>query len=105
MKKMNLNLDQYTNNQHIKNLIRGLLDPNPDIRISSFQQIKKSPWLADVDWKKVEDKTNIAPFAPNVYKTYINEQFLLKQKEVDEMNKYYESEKFQSSDFMDYIRP
>lgn len=62
--------------------------------MTSFQEIKKSPWLGDVDWKKIEEKTSTAPFAPNIYGTYIHQEFLNKQKEVDEMNKYYEVEKF-----------
>jgi serine/threonine protein kinase len=50
---MNLKLDQHTKDPHLKNLIKGLLHPNPDLRISNFQEIKKSPWLADIDWKKI----------------------------------------------------
>lgn len=54
MKKMSLRLDEHTSNPHLKTLIKNLLHPNPDLRVTSFQEIKKSPWLADVDWKKIE---------------------------------------------------
>lgn len=37
MKKMNLKLDQYIKDPNLKSLIRGLLHPNPDLRISNFQ--------------------------------------------------------------------
>jgi hypothetical protein len=60
-------------------LIKGLLHPNPEMRINSFRDIKNSPWLADIDWKKVEDKSMAVSFVPNVYKTYINQEFLDKQ--------------------------
>lgn len=53
MKRMNLKLDQYIKDPNLKALIKGLLHANPDHRISNFQEIKKSPWLADVDWKKI----------------------------------------------------
>lgn len=54
MKRMNLKLDQYIKDPNLKTLIKGLLHPNPDHRITNFQEIKKSPWLADIDWKKIE---------------------------------------------------
>jgi|JI10StandDraft_1071094.scaffolds.fasta_scaffold89621_1 hypothetical protein len=50
---MSLQLDSYTDNHHLKVLIKGLLHPNPDLRITNFQEIKRSPWLADIDWKKI----------------------------------------------------
>lgn len=34
---MSLRLDEYTQNIHLKSLIKGLLHPNPDQRISTFQ--------------------------------------------------------------------
>lgn len=89
MKRMNLKLDQYIKDPNLKTLIKGLLHPNPDHRISNFQEIKKSPWLADVDWKKIEEKSYSVPFSPNVYKNYINQQFLDKQEYVEELNQHF----------------
>lgn len=37
IKKMNLGLQQHTKDPHLKNLIKGLLHPNPDMRITNFQ--------------------------------------------------------------------
>lgn len=51
---MSLKLDEYTKDPHLKALIKGLLHPNPDLRISNFKEIKNSPWLADINWKKVQ---------------------------------------------------
>lgn len=87
MKKMCLKLDEHTKDAHLKQLIKGLLNANPDIRISSFKEIKKSPWLADVDWKKVSQKSGELCFAPIPFNSYINQEFLDKQDLVEEMNK------------------
>ena len=34
---MTLKLDEHTKDSHLKALIKGLLHPNPDFRITSFQ--------------------------------------------------------------------
>jgi serine/threonine protein kinase len=51
---MSLKLDEYTKDQNLKSLIKGLLHPNPEMRITNFREIKNSPWLSDIDWKKIE---------------------------------------------------
>ena len=83
---MELNLEKNVQEKHLRSLIRGLLHPDPDKRICNFKEIKSSPWLADIDWKKIEDRTLPVPFVLNPYKTYINQQFIDKQDLVDEMN-------------------
>ena len=37
---MSLKLDEYTKDPHLKGLIKGLLHPNPDLRISNFKEYK-----------------------------------------------------------------
>lgn len=104
MRNLSLRLDEHTKDPYLKDLIKGLLNSNPDKRITSFQEIKKSPWLANIDWKKIEEKSEQFCLAPNPFCSYINQEFLDKQYLVDEMNKY-ECERFESYEFFDYIRP
>lgn len=37
IKKMSLRLEEHTRDPHLKALIKGLLHPNPDLRISNFK--------------------------------------------------------------------
>lgn len=37
----------------LQELLANLLHPDPDQRISNYQEIKNSPWLAKVDWKAI----------------------------------------------------
>lgn len=53
MKNMALNLDAITTDIHIKELLFNLLNADPEMRICNFQEIKNSPWLANVDWKAI----------------------------------------------------
>lgn len=65
MKNMSLDLSKATSDPHLQQLLVNLLHPNPDRRISNFQEIKNSPWLASVDWKSLEIKHDVMPFAPD----------------------------------------
>lgn len=38
---------------HLKDLLFSLLDKRPPHRIKSFNQIKSSKWLSDVNWEDV----------------------------------------------------
>lgn len=53
MKSTNLDFKNATKDKNLRNLLQGLLDMNSEKRISSFQEIKNSPWLADIDWRKI----------------------------------------------------
>ena len=48
---MDLNLESVTKDKNLKNLIKGLLHPDPELRITDFHIIKNSPWLSDINWK------------------------------------------------------
>jgi serine/threonine protein kinase len=65
MKSMAVDLPKATGDPHLQSLLAHLLHPDPDQRISNFQEIKNSPWLAGVDWKAVELKQETLPFAPD----------------------------------------
>lgn len=75
-------------NEHLRNLVKGLLNLNPDERITNCQEIKSNPWLASIDWKKIEDKSTTAPFAPQVNGSYISSEFTELKEEVELLNQY-----------------
>lgn len=56
MKNMKIDFAKATQDPHLQQLLANLLHPDPDYRISNFQEIKNSPWLAGVDWKSIELK-------------------------------------------------
>lgn len=51
-------------------------------------QIKQNAWLKGVNWKQVEEKKLNVPLQPDLYRTYIVEEFQEKQVEADNMNKW-----------------
>ena len=53
MKSMAIDFSKVTQDPHLQQLLANLLHPDPDHRISNFQEIKNSPWLAGVDWKTI----------------------------------------------------
>ena len=65
IKSMALDFSKATDNQSLQQLLANLLHPDPDYRISNFQEIKNCPWLNGVDWKVIEQKTDMMPFAPD----------------------------------------
>lgn len=73
MKSMQLNLEFITKDKSLRSLIKGLLHPDPELRITDFHIIKNSPWLSDIDWKAIDDRTLEVPFKPSLYKNYICE--------------------------------
>lgn len=86
MKSMDLNLDRVTDDPLLRELLINLLHPDPDQRISNFQEIKNSPWLSKVDWKSIETKNDILKFAPDPSRLCIGKEFLDLQSEVEDMN-------------------
>ena len=64
MKNMKIDFAKATQDPHLQQLLANLLHPDPDYRISNFQEIKNSPWLAGIDWKSIELKSQLMPFAP-----------------------------------------
>ncbi len=76
---MNIDLTKASEDIHLQQLLSNLLHPDPDQRISNFQEIKNSPWLSGVDWKAVEQKLDLMPFAPDLSAPlyhYIGKEFL-----------------------------
>lgn len=71
MKSMDLSLDRVIDDPLLKELLINLLHPDPDQRISNFQEIKNSAWLSKVDWKSVEARNDILRFAPDPSKLCI----------------------------------
>jgi hypothetical protein len=47
------------------------LHPDPEQRISNFQEIKNSAWLGGVDWKVIENKQETMPLAVDPNQMYI----------------------------------
>lgn len=107
MKAMDLELDQVTNDPLLIELLTNLLHPDPDQRISNYQEIKNSPWLAKVDWKAAENRNDVLPLAPDYQGMYIGQEFLDEQPLVERLNYEYEDESFSSeiSEAFEYIRP
>ena len=48
--------------------INQLLLRNPEKRLGwkGIDEVKNHPWLADVDWRSIKDKTAKSPFIPLV---------------------------------------
>jgi len=60
----------------IENILRGLLHKDPGKRFQSIVDIKKHPWLADVNWQKVRNKQLLPPIIPGPNECCIDEEFL-----------------------------
>ena len=64
-----------------KSLIRGLLNKNPAERLGSgpdgFDEIKKHPWFASVDWEKAYRRETDAPFKPDTERANCSADFEL----------------------------
>ena len=58
----NINLP-LTMNNHLSNLIHGLLQKDPFKR-SNWTQVKDSQWLLDIDWQALYDRKIIPPWIP-----------------------------------------
>jgi hypothetical protein len=52
-----------------------LLQRSPEKRLGAngIEEIKHHPWLADVDWKSIENKTCKSPYIPLVIVLLIEE--------------------------------
>lgn len=49
-----------------QSLLRALLNPNPDERISDAADVREHPWFAGVDWDAVEEARLVPPFVPDL---------------------------------------
>lgn len=90
IKSMSLQLETVTEDPHLQALLSNLLHPDPDCRISNFQEIKNSPWLSSVDWKAIEQKLEPMPYAPDPsapLEAYVGKEFLSLGTEVEEINR------------------
>jgi len=47
-------------------LIRKLLDRNPETRLQDPAQIKAHPWFADIDWEALYNRQITPPYKPPV---------------------------------------
>lgn len=56
----------------LKQLLQKMLHKNPSKRICSFEEIKKSAWLKDVDWAKISSKNTKPPLNLDLYANYIH---------------------------------
>ena len=57
----------------MRNLLKQLLEKNPDNRFQTIDQVISDPWFDDVDWLKVESKENKPPFVPDIYGCYFED--------------------------------
>lgn len=60
----------------LENLLKGLLQKDPNKRFQSISEVKNHPWLADVDWTKVKNKQMTPPIVPGPNECCIDEEFL-----------------------------
>ena len=92
-------------NPEIRLLLKKLLHKEQEHRLASFAALKNSPWLKGVDWKAVEEKESKAPFALDLYESYISEEFAVFQQEVEELNVMSDCEFEPLFEFFNYMRP
>ena len=59
----------------LKRLLQGMLDKNPQRRINSFEEIKNSPWLSDVNWDSIHQRNYTSPLLLDLYTSYIHDEF------------------------------
>lgn len=58
------------------NLLKGLLDKNPESRYQTFTEVKGHPWLADIDWERVYNRGYEPPIVPGPHQCCIDDEFL-----------------------------
>ena len=57
-------------------LLKGLLQKDPERRFQTFSDVKRHPWLKHVDWQKVIKKDYKPPIVPGPHMCCIDEEFL-----------------------------
>ncbi|KAJ3307894.1 Ribosomal protein S6 kinase beta-1 [Blyttiomyces sp. JEL0837] len=50
----------------LKDLLRGLLDIHPDVRVKFGRRLKEHRFFDSVDWEKLERRELVAPFVPTI---------------------------------------
>ena len=58
------------------NLISNMLQKDPNKRYKSVAEIKKHPWLKDVDWDAMLSKSIAPPIVPNVKDSHIDPDYI-----------------------------
>lgn len=53
-----------------------MLKKDPNERICSMEEIKKSDWFSDVNWNMINQRGYKPAIVLDLYKTYIHEEFL-----------------------------
>jgi serine/threonine protein kinase len=59
----------------VVDLLIKLLAKDPTKRIKSCEDIKRHPWLIDVNWKKYMDKEVQPPFVPSLRESNFDPEF------------------------------
>jgi len=62
--------------RELEDLLRKLLQKDPNKRYQKVSDIKSHPWLEEVDWEKVLDRKYQPPIVPGPHECCIDEEFL-----------------------------
>jgi len=68
--------DEHDLSPSLEDLLRKLLMKDPNKRIQSVTEIKKHPWLKDIDWAKVYNKEYEPPIVPGPNVCCIDDEFI-----------------------------
>lgn len=60
----------------IVNLIQTMLQKDPMKRFKSIAEIRKHPWLKDIDWEAMQNKRIPPPIIPNVKESHIDPDYV-----------------------------
>lgn len=60
----------------LENLLKRLLEKDPNHRFQSIRDVMKHAWLKDIDWEKVNNKGYNPPIVPGPAQCCIDEEFL-----------------------------
>lgn len=65
--RVNKNVQMYIFfSKEVQDLLKKLLERDPNKRIGNSEEIKKHPWFKTIDWKLLIDKKITPPFKPIV---------------------------------------
>jgi hypothetical protein len=68
----------------LRQLLEMMLKKDPNERICSMGQIKRSDWFADVNWGIINQRCYTPSISLDLYKTYVHEEFL--KEDVTDLN-------------------
>lgn len=88
----------------LQDLLYKLLDKNKVERIHSFKELKKHPWLRNVDWEAYQSKKVPSPLTIDIYNSSnIHQEFLEIPVNPDD---FHEDESFRGQlSFFNYVQP